>query len=87
MDTVAVPLNDSEPGLITGVCTCVGGGVLEDRVQVFMFWMAVFAPVPPVKPTKAVFPPTVCGMFTGQLVVNVAFAVLSVMVMVRVVPL
>src|SRR6202046_3238541 len=62
-------------------------GAVEVKVQVLMFWMAVLPPVPAVKPTKAVLPPMVCGMLTGKLVVNVLFAVLSVMVRARVVPL
>ena len=48
--------------------------------------MAVLPPVPPVKPTKAVFPPTVAAMLIGQLCVNVPFVVVSVMVITRLLP-
>ena len=46
----------------------------------------VCTPVPAVKPTSAVLPPTVAGMLIGQEVVNVALVTVSVMVMVSVVP-
>jgi len=56
------------------------------NVQFRISWVAVEPPVPPVKPTKAVFPPTILGMSTTQLVANLAFVVVSVMDMVNVVP-
>ena len=46
----------------------------------------VCSPVPAVKPTRAVLPPTVAGMLIGQEVVNVALVTVSVMVIVSVVP-
>src|SRR6267378_3277284 len=58
-----------------------------DIVQLKTFWTAVRPPVPPVKPTKAVFPPTMLGMLIAWLVVNVFAAfVVSVIVIVKVVP-
>jgi len=42
--------------------------------------------VPAVKPTKALFPPTVPGTLIVQDVVNVALVTMSVMVIVSVVP-
>jgi hypothetical protein len=56
-------------------------------VHVRIPWTAVRPPVPPVNPTKAVFPPTMLGMLMGRLVVNVFAAfVVSVIVIVKVVP-
>ena len=59
-------------------------------VEYFQFkisCVAVSPPVPPVKPTKAVFAPTVAGMLIGKEVVKVlAGTVKSEIVMLRVVP-
>ena len=56
-------------------------------VQVITSWVAVKPPVPAVKPTNAVFPPTVAGMLIGHDVVKVsAGTAVSVMVMLSVVP-
>ncbi|SRR5216684_7369961 len=73
-------------GEITGVAA--GGCVepLDEYVQEMICCVAVCPPVPPVKPTKAVFPPTVAGILMVQEVVNVALVTVSVMVMVSVVP-
>jgi hypothetical protein len=49
--------------------------------------VAVRPPVPPVKPTYAVLPPTVPGIFTVHDVLKLALVVASVMVMLSVVPL
>jgi hypothetical protein len=51
-----------------------------------MICVMVCSPVPAVKPTSAVFPPTVPGMLIAKDVVNAAFVTVSVMVMVSVVP-
>ena len=56
-------------------------------VQVMTSCVAVCPPVPAVKPTKAVFPPTVPGISMVQEFVKVALVTVSVMVIVRVVPL
>src|ERR1700730_1773003 len=56
-------------------------------VQVMTSCVAVCPPVPAVKPTKAVVPPTVAGISIVQEVVNVALVTVSVMVIVSVVPL
>ena|SRR5439155_288044 len=42
-----------------------------------MSWISVLPPVPAVKRTKAVFPPTVAGMLIGQLVEKLLLATLS----------
>ena len=56
-------------------------------VQVITSCFAVRSPVPPVKPTYAVFAPTAAGIFTVQLCVKVfAALVVSVIVIVKVVP-
>src|ERR1700683_1359299 len=84
----AEPLNSKPVELVKPVAKLIlGAGAVEEKVQVLMFWMAVSPPVPPVKPTYAVFPPIVCGILIGHLVVNVLFKVLSVIVIARVVPL
>jgi hypothetical protein len=56
------------------------------KVQVRIFWTAVFPPVPAVNPMKPALSPTTVGISTGQLVVNDAFVTVSVMVMTNVVP-
>src|SRR6267143_744262 len=57
------------------------------KVHVRIPRIAVKPPVPPVKPTKAAFPPTMLGMLIAWLVVNVFAAfVVSVIVIVKVVP-
>src|SRR3981189_2555697 len=48
--------------------------------------VAVCPPVPPVKPTNAVFPPSVAWLHATDGVVNVALVTVSVMVIVSVVP-
>src|SRR5467141_3150189 len=59
----------------------------EPYVQVMISCVAVCPPVPAVKPTSAVFPPTVAGILIPQAFVNVALVTVSVMVIVSVVPL
>src|SRR5258706_149459 len=58
----------------------------EPNVQVMISCLGVSPRVPAVKPTSAVFPPTVLGMLIAQEVVNVALVTVSVMVIVSVVP-
>jgi hypothetical protein len=58
-----------------------------ENVQFRISCVAVWPPVPPVKPTNATFPPTVAAILIGNDVVNVfAGVVVSVIVIVRVVP-
>ena len=85
MVTVCGDVNVPVEGEITGVAA---GGCVEppeEYVQVAICVM-VCSPVPAVKPTSAVFPPTVPGMLIAKDVVNAAFVTVSVMVMVSVVP-
>jgi hypothetical protein len=60
--------------------------VPDDIVHPIISWIAVSPPVPPVNPTYAVFPPTVAGILIGHVCVNVAFVVVSVIVIVKFVP-
>jgi hypothetical protein len=84
IEMVCVPRYVPPGGLNVGVAVIPED---EDKVQFKTFWIAVRPPVPPVKPTKAVFPPTMLGMLIGLLVVNVFAAfVVSVIVIVKVVP-
>jgi hypothetical protein len=56
------------------------------NVQVWIAWIAVSPPLPPVKPTYATFPPTVVGIFIGHVCENDPLVLVSVMVMTRFVP-
>jgi hypothetical protein len=56
------------------------------NVQVWISWIAVSPPVPPVKPTYATLPPTVVGILIGHVYENDPLVVVSVMVMTRFVP-
>src|SRR5215469_15167258 len=93
--TVLVPWEDPKfvPVIVTAVPTApdvvdrlVIAGLTLVNVQFRISWVAVFPPVPAVKPTKAALSPTTLGMLTAQLVVKVAFVIVSVMVIVKVVP-
>ncbi len=58
-----------EPGENVGVATVgVVEPAVEVKVHVRIFWLAESEPVPPVNPTYAVFPPTMEGILTVQLV-------------------
>ena len=86
MEMVCVP-RYVPPGLLNAGVDVTPGLKEEDIVQFKTFWTAVRPPVPPVKPTKAVFPPTMLGILIAWLVVNVFAAfVVSVIVIVKVVP-
>src|ERR1700692_4371956 len=67
-----------------GVFAPVPGAVLN--VQLTISWTAVSPPVAPVKPTNAVLPPTILGMFTAADVENVVPVLASVIVQASVVP-
>src|SRR6266850_6371420 len=86
MEMVCVP-RYVPPGLLNTGVAVTPEFKDEDIVQFKTLWTAVRPPVPPVNPTKAVFPPTMLGMLMGWLVVNVFAAfVVSVIVIVKVVP-
>src|SRR5882724_1714920 len=59
---------------------------LAAYVQLRMLWVETVPPVPAVKPTKAVFPPTVPGISMAREPVNIAPVTVSVSVNVRVAP-
>jgi hypothetical protein len=94
--TAPVPCPDSKfvPVITTGVPTIpdvglrlvIAGVIALVNVQLRTSWVAVSVEVLPVKPRLAASPCTASGMFTSQLVVNVAFVMVSVMVIVKVVP-
>jgi len=63
------------------------GGSTHYIVQPMISCIAVLPPVPPVNPTYAVFPPTVVAMLIGHVCVHVAFVVVSVICIVKLVPL
>src|ERR1700724_344708 len=86
MVTVLADVNVSVAGESTGVAAGGGGEPLVEYVHEMICCVAVSPPVPPVKPTKAVLPPTVAGILMVQEVVNVALGTGSVMVIVSVVP-
>src|ERR1700682_1859979 len=67
-----------------GLFAAAPGAVLN--VQLIISWTAVSPPVAPVKPTNAVLPTTMLGMFTGAEVENVLPVLASVMVQASVVP-
>jgi hypothetical protein len=56
------------------------------NVQVWISWIAVSPPVPPVKPTYATLPTTIDGISIGHVCENDPLVVVSVMVMTRFVP-
>ena len=78
-------MNVPVAGEITGVAVCCCVEPLAEYAHV-MTCVVVCVPVPAVKPTRAVLPPTVAGMLIGHEVVKVALVTVSVMVMVSVVP-
>jgi hypothetical protein len=96
--TVLVPCVDPKfvPVIVTTVPTVpevghrlVIAGVLVlvlVNVQVWISWVAVSPPVPPVKPTYATLPPTVVGILIGHVYENDPLVVVSIMVMTRFVP-
>src|SRR5271154_6500707 len=71
-------------GVITGAAAVAVNPLVN--VQLSIFWLDEDPPVPAVKPTYALFPPTRLGMFTGQLVENAVPATPSVIVRPSVVP-
>ncbi len=84
-ETVCVPRYVPAARLRVGVATACTGP-LPANVHDSIFWLEVAPPVPPVKPTYAVFPPTMAGISTVQLLVNVLLETGSNMVIARVVP-
>src|SRR5580698_11664625 len=85
--TDCVPVYVLPAGLNIGALACCCCAPVLTKDQSSIFWLDVRPPVPPVKPTYAVFAPTIEGMLIVQLVEKVPPVTPSVIVMVSVVPL